>query len=172
MPNYRSRLTLLSLFTFLLVFIAQAWAAQPPGGHLNVMQVLVDDPNDPTSITIFGEDLDFGSGPLVVTLGEYVDPPAIIGTPSDTEIVAELPTNIDDGDYLLTVANGDGQSQGDEYDLASLLLYLVRGDENMQRGGRPYRTDQHIQNIVYRCGFHEPLITVDTIRRSPDEKYM
>lgn len=105
-----------TLMIGVLVVFVQAQAA-PPGGHLNVVQVFVDDPNDPTTITIVGEDLLFGNGPLTVTLGEYVAPLTIVGTPTDTEIVATLPVNIDDGDYLLIVANGEGQSQNDEYDL-------------------------------------------------------
>jgi microcystin-dependent protein len=105
---------------FLMVFVflpaASANAAAPPGGHLNVIQVFVDDPTDPTSITIVGTDLAFGSGPLTVTLGEYVDP-LVVTSATETEIVADLPAAIAEGDYLLTVSNGTGQSQNDEYDL-------------------------------------------------------
>jgi microcystin-dependent protein len=101
---------------FVLLPIATANAAAPPGGHLNVIQVFVDDPTDPTSITIVGTDLAFGAGPLTVTLGEYVDP-LVITSATDTEIVAALPASIAEGDYLLTVSNGTGQSQNDEYDL-------------------------------------------------------
>lgn len=104
------------LMVFVLLPIATVNAAAPPGGHLNVVQVFVDDPTDPTNITIVGTDLEFGSGPLTVTLGEYVDP-LVITSATDTEIVAELPASIAEGDYLLTVSNGGGQSQNDEYDL-------------------------------------------------------
>jgi microcystin-dependent protein len=103
------------LMAFAFLPIASANAA-PPGGHLNVVQVIVDDPIDPTSITIVGEDLDFGTGPLTVTLGEYVDP-LVVTSATATEIVAQLPASIPEGDYLLTVSNGTGQSQNDEYDL-------------------------------------------------------
>ena len=88
----------------------------PPGAHVSIVQVFVDDPNDPTSIVIIGEDLLFGKGPVTVTLGEFIDPLVITGM-TDTEITALLPESIDDGDYLLTVSNGTGQSQNDEYDL-------------------------------------------------------
>ena len=110
---------ILGASVLLIVCFSLAMAAKPapPGGHLNVIQVLVDDPNDPTSITIVGEDLLFGGGPPTITLGEYVDELVIVGTATDTEITAELPENIDAGDYLLTVSNGNGQSQNDEYDL-------------------------------------------------------
>lgn len=98
-----------------LVLLAQSFAAQP-GGHLNITQVLVDDPDNPTSLMIIGEQFDFGPGPLVVTLGEF-GPLTIIGTPTDTLIEASLPAPISDGDFLLTVSNGGGQSEDDEYDL-------------------------------------------------------
>jgi len=103
----------------LLACFSLALAAKPAssGGQLNVIQVLADDPNDPTSITIVGEGLSDGGGPPTIMLGEYVDPLVIIGTATDTEIIAELPANIDGGDYLLTVSNGNGQKDNDEYDL-------------------------------------------------------
>jgi hypothetical protein len=100
----------------LLVLCAQAWGQLPPGQHLNVTQVFVDDQNNPTNIMIIGTDLDFGDGPLTVTLGEYGDL-VVTGTPSDTLIEAVLPIGIGEGDYLVTVSNGTGQSQSDEYDL-------------------------------------------------------
>ena len=97
----------------LLVFLfPQAFAAKPapPGAHLDVTQVFVDDPDDPMSIMIIGVDLDFGSGPLSVTLGEF-GALTVTGTPSDNLIEAELPDGIFPGDFLLTVSNGNGQSQ-------------------------------------------------------------
>ena len=49
-------------FVLLLVLViaSQAWSAKPPGGHLNITVVLVD--FDQETITIVGEDLDFGGG--------------------------------------------------------------------------------------------------------------
>jgi microcystin-dependent protein len=90
--------------------------AASPGGHLNITQVFFDDPISPTTITIVGTDLDFGAGPLVVTLGGF-GPLTVTGTPTATAITADLPAVLGDGDYLLTVSNGNGQSQNDEYDL-------------------------------------------------------
>jgi hypothetical protein len=107
---------LLSFAALLSSFGLTVWAA-PPGGHLNISQVLVDDPNDPTSITIVGTDFLFGPDAPTVTLGEYVDPLVIVGVPTNETIVALLPENIVAGDYLLTVATGIGQAQNDEYDL-------------------------------------------------------
>ncbi len=90
----------------------------PPGHHLNITEVFVDF-GPPGSLTINGEDFNFGPGPLVVTLGEFGELSVLSDTP--TQIVTELPPAIAagnaDGDYLLTVSTGNGQSQNDEYDL-------------------------------------------------------
>ena len=105
-----------------LAFVVQpALAAKPdptpPGGHLNITEVFVNlaDLSNPI-FNISGEDLDFG-GPLTVTLGGFG--PLDITSADGTLIVAELPLSgpIPDGDYLLTVSRGTGQSHNDEYDL-------------------------------------------------------
>jgi hypothetical protein len=82
-----------------------ALAAAPPGGHLNITEVHVDDPDAPTHLIINGQDFLFGPGPLVVTLGNF-GALSIVGTPTNTLITALLPANIPPGDYLLTVASG------------------------------------------------------------------
>jgi len=107
-----------NIFALCVLVLLLAWsvlAQRQPGGHLNITEVIVDDPNNPTSITIIGEDFLFGS-PLQVTLGE-VGLLTIVGTPTDTMIDALLPANLAAGDYLLTVSTGNAQSQNDEYDL-------------------------------------------------------
>lgn len=85
----------------------------PPGGHLNITAVVVDT-GPPGLLTISGENFDLG-GPLEVTLGEFGTLATV--SASATEIVVDLPGGIPDGDYLLTVSTGTGQSQNDEYDL-------------------------------------------------------
>ena len=98
---------------------------QQPGGHLRIDEVFVD--FDVETITIIGEDFDFG-GYLEVTLGEaLVGDITILCTPNFVLIpqtitcdfsAANMGTGLPpDGDYLLTVATGVGQSQSDEYDL-------------------------------------------------------
>lgn len=111
------RVTSLLLSAFLILFVVLPEASgKPPGGHLNITQVFVDDPENPTSIMIIGEDLLFGPQGPSVTLGEF-GALSIVGTPTDTLIEALLPVGIPDGDYLLTASGGNGQSQNDEYDL-------------------------------------------------------
>ncbi len=98
---------------------------QQPGGHLRIDEVFVD--FDVETITIIGEDFDFG-GYLEVTLGEaLVGDITILCTPNFVLIpqtitcdfsAANMGTGLPpDGDYLLTVAMGVGPSQSDEYDL-------------------------------------------------------
>lgn len=94
-------------------------AAGSPGGHLAITQVEVDTAT--AEIVIRGHDFGHGSG-FKVTLGEIGDitalctlqasPPQAITC--DFSGVGGLPPA---GDYLLTVAAGNGQSQNDEYDL-------------------------------------------------------
>ena len=124
--------------SFLLVFsFSQALAAKPapPGGHLDISQVQVffNDLNEPTSIMIIGKDLDFGSGPLKVTLGEFGELNVTVST--DSVIEADLPGLISEGDFLLTVSNGNGQSQNDEYDLTIGAV----GPEGQRIRGTPIR---------------------------------
>ena len=104
------RVLITGLVSVLLCLAALMAVANPPEGHLNIDQVMVDDPDDPTSITIIGSDFLFGPGSPTVTLGWYVDPLIIDGDPTNEEIVALLPDGILPGDYLLIVATGTGQS--------------------------------------------------------------
>jgi len=102
----------------------QGAKGQQPGGHLRIDEVFVD--FDSETITIIGEDFDFG-GFLEVTLGEaLVGDITILCTPNfvlipqtiTCDFSAPIGTGLPaDGDYLLTVATGAGQSQSDEYDL-------------------------------------------------------
>ena len=91
----------------------------PPGQHLNITNVLVQ--NDFDTIVIMGTDFDFG-GPLNVYLGGSMLVGDITANcmldPLPTMITCTFPSGLPDaGDYLLTISTGNGQSQGDEYDL-------------------------------------------------------
>ncbi len=115
--KFKNNMKCLLTLVLSLVFASSAMAVKPgptpPGGHLNITEVEVDLTG--SAITIRGEDFDFGPGLLSVTLGEFG---SLNVTFDDAfEIVAELPSSIDPGDYLLTVSRGNGQSQNDEYDL-------------------------------------------------------
>jgi cysteine-rich repeat protein len=133
----RSLLPVLVLLLLSLMWQTN-WAAskgEQPGKHLKTTEVLVN--SDDETITIILEDLDFGPGPLVVRLGDE----AIFGdiTAACAEDLVSTPQTIicdfsaagldtglpPDGDYLLTVATGDGQSQSDEYDLTIGNLALA-----------------------------------------------
>jgi hypothetical protein len=88
-----------------------------PGNHLTIEKVAVDFTQGAFGqLTITGDHFSFGNT-LAVTLGEAALPLNIVGVPTDTVIVADLPLAFPDGDYLLTVSTGNGQSQNDEYDL-------------------------------------------------------
>jgi hypothetical protein len=93
-------------------FAASA-AAAPPGKHLIVSEVFFIR-GQPDTLDIRGKNFDFG-GPLVVTLGGFG--PLHLVSSSPQQIIADLPSNLQAGDYLLTVSTGGGQSQSDEYDL-------------------------------------------------------
>jgi len=92
-------------------------AAGSPGGHLGITEVAVDDAT--STVVITGHD--FGSAAkLKVSLGEIGDvtplcTPQLLTTPQtiscDFSSAGGLPPA---GDYLLTVAVGNGQSQSDE----------------------------------------------------------
>ena len=132
-PTFR-RHYLAAVFTCIaLLFSTGPAIAAPPGAHLNITEVSID--FDAGSIWIKGEDFDFG-GPLAVSLGELGD---ITGLCGDVDL-SGLPQLIHcdfsgiglpaDGDYLLTVATGNGQSKSDEYDL-TIGAVGPRGDDGI-----------------------------------------
>lgn len=147
--------TLLSTTSLLLIFLSQALAA-PPGGHLTITQVFVDDQNNPTSLMIIGEGLLFGPQGPAVSLGEF-GALTIVGTPTDTLIEASLAGAIAPGDYLLTVSGGNGQSQNDEYDLTigAVGPQGIPGPQGEQgpRGEQGPEGDQGPQGIQGEQGF-------------------
>ena len=93
-----------------------------PGFKLNIEEVFLSDPFDidddePSELEIFGESLDYGDGPLEVTLGTF--PPLVCSTQTPEYIKCDLPAGGVGvaGDYELVVSNGVGQTEADEYDL-------------------------------------------------------
>lgn len=108
-----SLVAVVGLMSLPLAALAVKPAPTPPGNHLNITEVAAD--FDAKTLTITGENFNFGNT-LDVTLGEFGL--LNIVTTSDTEIVVDFPGGgLPDGDYLLTVSRGTGQSQNDEYDL-------------------------------------------------------
>lgn len=101
----------------LAVFPSAALAA-PPGDHLLITAVHVDETLN--TIMIMGQQFNFGPGPLVVTLGQVGNITSQCQTPPPTAalITCTLSGGLPPaGDYLLTVSNGTGQSQNDSYAL-------------------------------------------------------
>ena len=164
-----SGIFLLSMSMVAPLAIAAPPGAAPPGGHLNITEVLVDDPDNPTSIMIHGERFLFGS-PLTVTLADF-GPLTIVGTPTETQIEALLPAGILPGDYLLTVSVGvlgTGQSQNDEYDL-TIGAVGAQGDQGVQGkiGPKGDQGDQGVQGkkgdqgVQGKAGPDGPAGTID-----------
>jgi len=79
---------------------------------LKISSVFVNFDNN--TMVIKGKDLLFGPGPTVVNLGNLAIP---VISANFTKIVTELPPDILDGDYLLTVSRGADEHQNDDYDL-------------------------------------------------------
>ncbi len=104
-----------------------AWAGDDHRHHnrdLNIIEVFVtfDDAarGGVDTITVIGEDLDFGRS-LTVTLGSFPYPLTILDA-TDQQIVAECPTTLagevcPQGDHLLRVSGGKGKRKNDEWDL-------------------------------------------------------
>ena len=70
----RTRMYLVARGLLVVVLITTTPAlGSPPGGHLNIEEVLVSIGDPETTLTINGTDLDFG-GPLEVTLAHGRNP--------------------------------------------------------------------------------------------------
>jgi len=82
-----------------------------PKQQLSIIGVYVDFPAQ--FIHIYGENFDNGKTPKV-TLG---DQELVLSEFTATEMTIELPPDIKDGDYLLTVSTGKGSKGYDEHDL-------------------------------------------------------
>jgi hypothetical protein len=91
----------------------------PSGRHLTVTEIHVND-DPPGTLIILGRDFDFGR-PLVVTFGDLGSLEILTATPN--VIIVACPRDVNgrptcvDGDFLVTVSTGIGQSQNDQYDL-------------------------------------------------------
>ena len=112
----------------MLGFPAQAGqgsSSNQPGHHLEITEVFVDFGAE--AIVITGEDFDFGPGPLLVLLGDVGNPAAGNITATCVANLVTVPQEIvcdfsgaglpPDGDYLLAVSTGQGQSTSSEHDL-------------------------------------------------------
>jgi microcystin-dependent protein len=113
------KVVLLSVLVIFVMFAGQAALAgqnnsnNPTVPELLITEVRVDFSNN--EIVITGVNFDNGDTP-VVTLGDDPTPLAINGSTA-TEIKADLPGGVQDGDYLLVVSTGPAVINYDEYDL-------------------------------------------------------
>ena len=102
----RLKILLMALLAVLLLLLASTAVAKQPGGHLNIEQVIVsvdgDRTESVTTLIIIGKDLDFGPGPVTVTLGGIGD--LNVDDANDTVIQASVPGEILAGDYLLQLS--------------------------------------------------------------------
>jgi hypothetical protein len=169
--------------------VAMGWGASPalaggaagPGGHLVITEVAVD--ADAETITITGRDLDFGA-PLKVVLGELGDITALCTpdfTPPQTIVCDFSATGLPPaGDYLLTVATGQGQSRSDEYDLtiaaaadqSPALTFYTRSAVATAAGGGGVETITaealcDAGDVVTGGGFTHDVITPGTGHSTP-----
>ncbi len=107
------RIGIMALALFLVAPIVQAQQPQ-----LTIIRAAADQPADMSEgkILIEGHNFAYGdqTNPVVNLAGEILP---IIGTPTATEIVAELPAGYQPGTYLLTVSRGSGSVNNGSLDL-------------------------------------------------------
>ncbi len=103
--------SLLTLSLTVSLASARWWRYPPSRFDLAIMSVFVDFTN--SNITIYGNNFKNGYPPAL-TLGDI---PLHVQSYSDDEIVATLPGDIPDGDYLLTVITGTAVKHFDAYAL-------------------------------------------------------
>ena len=96
--------------------MAAKWGDTPSGQDCIITEAFVDFETDPKTVTIHG--LNFECENLIVTLGDYGSLNFTSCSPDpDNEIIMELPTDIQDGDYTLTIQTGSSVHQYDTYNL-------------------------------------------------------
>lgn len=111
-PKYKS---IISIFLIFIMFSASAFANKDDDKHesaLSITQVTVDLSNN--EIYIYGNNLEGNySDPIVALSGADL----VVSSASDSMIVAYLNPGTLDGDYLLTVITGMGETKRGSYDL-------------------------------------------------------
>ncbi len=131
--------TVLIASLFVMLLFGQTTQAEPP---LKITDVFVD--FDAGQFIITGQN--FGTNP-VVTLNCCGDPTPfeldIVGTPTATEIVAEFPSELMEGDVLLSVStnnkltNGTFDTNLDGWTIDGSTTTGVTGDSGTARIGQP-----------------------------------
>ena len=103
------------LFCVLVVGGAVGAEEQEPLKALMITEVFISYDPAPDLVFIYGKNFDNGGDP-VVKLGDYPDP-LFVTQYSENEIVAELPLDLTDGDYLLKVRTGTPNKRVDKFNL-------------------------------------------------------
>jgi len=104
-------LTLVSSIT-----IAAKYGDTPSGQDCAITEAFVNFETDPVTVNIYGQNFECEN--LNVTLGDYGPLAVISCSPHpDNQIIVELPSNIQAGDYLVNIQSGPSVHQFDSYNL-------------------------------------------------------
>ncbi len=110
------RTTARSLLGFLGLAVLTCGQAATATAQVTITVVFVDAPLS-NQVTINGSNFDNGPN-LVVTLGDIATPlDILLPDPTSNQIFAELPDDLQPGDYRLTVTTGNGPNRQATYDL-------------------------------------------------------
>jgi collagen triple helix repeat protein len=121
--------------------MAAKWADTPSGIDCIITEAFVNFETDPKTVTIHGRNFECEN--LIVTLGDYGSLNVTLCSPyPDNEIIIELPTDIQDGDYVLNIQTGSSVHQ---YDTYNLTIGAV-GPQGPQ-GDKGDQGDQGIQGV-------------------------
>lgn len=121
MNKSRFALTLVIISVLLISFSTQPVFSkeQEEEGNLLISEVFIDCGDSPTIIDIYGQDLNNGTEPLSITLGEFalLDLVILIDEPDHirlqtTDSLCDFP-----GNYTLYVSRGNGQPERDDFEV-------------------------------------------------------
>tara|TARA_Y100000294_G_scaffold177285_1_gene202156 strand:- start:1107 stop:2402 length:1296 start_codon:yes stop_codon:yes gene_type:complete len=108
----RKAVLFIGIFLFaMMLTVPQAPAANNPPPQLLITNVFVDFENN--DLIINGQNFEGKNAPVVSLGGYELDVTAY----DDTTINADLPPDVEDGDYLLTVSTGNGNKDNNSYTL-------------------------------------------------------
>jgi len=99
------------------VSIAAKWADTPSGQDTAITEAFVNFETDPVTVNIYGQNFECEN--LNVTLGDSGSLDVISCSPHpDNQIIVELPSDIQAGDYLINIQTGSSVHQFDAFNLS------------------------------------------------------